>query len=98
MPDGADGAGPRIDTLRVATYVVPTDAPESDGTFAWDKTTVVVVEAAAGGVTGLGYTYADRATAVAIRDSLAPVVTGQDAFATAAVYAAMVGQVRNVGR
>jgi L-alanine-DL-glutamate epimerase-like enolase superfamily enzyme len=98
MPEGSDGAGPRIETLRVATYVVPTDGPESDGTFEWDKTTAVVVEAAAGGVTGLGYTYADRATAVAIRDALAPVVIGQDAFATAALYARMVGRVRNVGR
>jgi len=98
MSAGSEQAGPRIDTLRVATYVVPTDGPESDGTFEWDKTTCVLVEATAGGVTGLGYTYADRATAVAVRDALAPVVTGQDAFATAALYARMVGRVRNVGR
>ncbi|HSS40098.1 MAG TPA: enolase C-terminal domain-like protein [Polyangia bacterium] len=98
MSAESEGAGPRIDTLRVSTYVVPTDGPESDGTFEWDKTTAVVVEAMAGGVTGLGYTYADRATAVAVHDALAPVVIGQDAFATAAVHARMVGRVRNVGR
>ncbi len=80
------------------TYVIPTDGPESDGTFTWDKTTAVVVEATAGGATGLGYTYADRATAAAIREALAPVVVGQDAFATSALYARMVGRVRNVGR
>jgi L-alanine-DL-glutamate epimerase-like enolase superfamily enzyme len=98
MSAASDGAGPHIDTLRVATYVVPTDGPESDGTFEWDTTTAVIVEAGAGGVTGLGYTYADRATAVAVRDALGPVVVGQDAFATAALYARMVGRVRNVGR
>ena len=97
MSAESDGAGARIDTLRVSTYVIPTDAPESDGTFAWDKTTTVIVEATAGGVTGLGYTYADRATATAVSDALAPIVVGQDAFATAALYAAMVGRVRNVG-
>ncbi len=98
MSAESDGAGAHIDTLRVSTYVIPTDAPESDGTFAWDKTTTVIVEATAGGVTGLGYTYADRATATAVSDALAPIVVGQDAFATAALYAAMVGRVRNVGR
>ena len=93
-----ENGGPRVDSIRVETYLIPTDGPESDGTFAWDKTTAVIVEAVAGGVTGLGYTYADRATAVAIREALAPVVIGQDAFATAAHYARMVGRVRNVGR
>lgn len=87
-----------MESVGVATHVVPTDAPESDGTFAWDRTTVVVVEVTAGGVTGLGYTYADRATAAVVRDSLQPVVVGQDAFATSALYAAMVGRVRNLGR
>ena len=89
---------PPIESLGVATYVIPTDGPESDGTFEWDHTTAVVVEVAAGGATGLGYTYADRATAALIRESLAPVVTGQDAFDTAALYARMVGRIRNLGR
>ena len=33
-----------IRALRVAAYRVPTDAPEADGTFAWDATTLVLVE------------------------------------------------------
>ncbi len=87
-----------IERLRVSTYVVPTDGPESDGTFEWDRTTAVVVEATSAGATGLGYTYADRATAALIREALAALVTGQDAFDTAALYARMVGRVRNLGR
>ena len=35
--------------LEATAYTVPCDAPESDGTFAWDSTTIVVVEAAHGG-------------------------------------------------
>jgi hypothetical protein len=54
----------RIDEILVSVYTVPTDAPESDGTLAWDATTMVLVEARAGEVTGLGYTYADIGTAV----------------------------------
>jgi hypothetical protein len=42
----------------VRTFCIPTDAPEADGTIAWDATTMVVVTVAAGGHTGLGYTYA----------------------------------------
>ena len=65
----------------VSAYKVPTDAPESDGTYAWDHTTLVVVEASAGGRTGLGYSYADTATAALIRDLLAAIVRGRDAMA-----------------
>lgn len=32
------GDGPTIDSLRVSVYTIPTDAPESDGTIAWDRT------------------------------------------------------------
>ena len=37
-----------VDRPEVGAYTIPTDAPESDGTIAWDSTTVVVVEATAG--------------------------------------------------
>ena len=39
-------------TARVPAYTIPTDEPESDGTLEWDSTTIVVVEAHAGGMTG----------------------------------------------
>jgi hypothetical protein len=34
-----------IDRIETRCYEVPTDRPESDGTFAWDSTTIVVVYA-----------------------------------------------------
>ena len=37
--------------------MVPTDAPEADGTLAWDKTTLVLVTARAGGQQGIGWSY-----------------------------------------
>jgi L-alanine-DL-glutamate epimerase-like enolase superfamily enzyme len=87
-----------VDEVEVAAYVVPTDAPEADGTLSWDSTTIVVVQAHAGAETGLGYTYADLSTAKLIESKLAGIVTGADAFAPQAAWAAMVGQIRNLGR
>lgn len=87
-----------IERIEVSAYKVPTNGPESDGTYAWDSTTLVVVEATAGGVTGLGYTYADIATARLVHDTLAGVVRGRDAMAVPGCWAAMVGAIRNLGR
>ena len=41
-----------IERINVSVYTIPTDVPESDGTLEWDKTTLVLVEAMAGGLHG----------------------------------------------
>ncbi|HTP19881.1 MAG TPA: enolase C-terminal domain-like protein [Solirubrobacteraceae bacterium] len=87
-----------VDELEVAAYTVPTDAPEADGTLAWDATTIVVVHAHGGGESGVGYTYADVSTAKLIASKLAGVIHGRDAMAPQAAWAAMVQQTRNLGR
>ncbi len=87
-----------IDDIRVAVYTVPTDTPESDGTLEWDSTTLVLVEASAGGHCGLGFSYADSAIAALIRDRLAALVVGGDAMAVDRAWAAMIGTIRNLGR
>jgi L-alanine-DL-glutamate epimerase-like enolase superfamily enzyme len=97
-PSRDPSGGPTVETLQVSTYVIPTDAPESDGTLEWDQTTLVLVEVSAGDVKGIGYTYADTATAEVVRAHLSSVVVGQDVFATAAIYAKMVHTIRNLGR
>jgi L-alanine-DL-glutamate epimerase-like enolase superfamily enzyme len=96
-PRSRGGDGP-ITTLSAAAYTVPTDAPESDGTYAWDRTTIVVAEVEARGARGLGYSYASSAAARLIATQLAPAVTGRDPFAIPEIWSAMVGTVRNVGR
>jgi hypothetical protein len=40
--------GPAIEDVAASVYVIPTDAPEADGTLAWDETTLVLVTAKAG--------------------------------------------------
>ena len=73
-------------------------APESDGTYRWDSTTLVLVEIEAGGLTGIGYSYADTATARLIRDVLADVIRGHDSMAIPGAWSSMMSAVRNLGR
>ncbi|MBW3540041.1 MAG: hypothetical protein KY476_07220 [Planctomycetes bacterium] len=52
-----------VERLSVTACEIPTDAPESDGTHEWQSTTIVIVELAGGGATGLGYSYTHAAAA-----------------------------------
>lgn len=87
-----------IEQIHVSAYRIPTDQPEADGTIEWDSTTLVLVEIAGGGHTGLGYTYADEATAHLIHATLADAVSGCDAMNVPAAWSAMVHTIRNLGR
>jgi L-alanine-DL-glutamate epimerase-like enolase superfamily enzyme len=87
-----------IEKIEVSTHTVPTDLPESDGTLEWNSTTLVLVRSHGGNEHGLGYTYADTATATLIHDVLARVVQGQDAMAPASSWNAMASRIRNLGR
>lgn len=91
-------SGAAITSIEVGAYRVPTDAPESDGTLAWDATTLVVVRIQGGGRTGLGYTYADHAAAALVQEKLAPEIIGKDALQTAARTADLRRTVRNLGQ
>jgi L-alanine-DL-glutamate epimerase-like enolase superfamily enzyme len=87
-----------IGPVRARAYTIPTDAPEADGTFAWDATTLIVVEVEGGGMTGLGYTYTSGTVAKLISGELAGAVSGGDAMDPPAAWRAMQRAVRNVDR
>ncbi len=91
------GSRPRIERLTARAFRIPTDAPEADGTIAWDSTTMVLVQIDAGGCQGLGYSYASAAACRVIDDVLRPCVSEQDAFDIPRLWLAMVGAVRNIG-
>lgn len=86
-----------VERVHAAAYRVPTDAPESDGTLAWDATTLVVAEVEGGGARGLGYTYADAAAAAVVNGLLSEAVRGADALDAPAASRAMRRALRNVG-
>jgi L-alanine-DL-glutamate epimerase-like enolase superfamily enzyme len=87
-----------IKDVRVSVFTIPTDAPEADGTFTWDRTTMVLVEISAGGTIGIGYTYADESTATLIDKTLSKLIEGKDALANTELWSAMLWRVRNLGR
>ncbi len=87
-----------IDAIKISAFTIPTASPEADGTCWWDKTTTVIVQPSAGGVTGIGYSYADTATAELIGAHLKKAVVGKDAMDVAAAWIAMVYEIRNLGR
>jgi L-alanine-DL-glutamate epimerase-like enolase superfamily enzyme len=84
---------------RIAAYTIPTDAPEADGTFAWNKTTIVIAEVEASGVTGIGYTYADNSTAKLAQTLLEErIINRHDALDISAIALDLSLAVRNLGR
>src|SRR5690348_4346377 len=87
-----------VDHIVVSAATIATDYPEADGTLAWDKTTIVIVEAKSGDVSGIGYTYADLSAAILIERVLKSVVEGHDVMDIAGAWNSMVHAVRNLGR
>jgi L-alanine-DL-glutamate epimerase-like enolase superfamily enzyme len=77
---------------------VPTESEETDGTLAWDATTLVAVWILGGGLEGFGYSYAAAGAADLIADQLAPHLIGRDAMAPEARHAEMTARVRNLGQ
>src|SRR6185312_6140677 len=97
-PSARLAAASPVTALTATAYTIPTDAPEADGTLAWNDTTLVVAQAHCGGATGTGWTYGSPACATLINDLLADQVIGRSAVDVAGTADAMVKALRNVGR
>jgi L-alanine-DL-glutamate epimerase-like enolase superfamily enzyme len=88
-----------ITDLRTSVYRVPTDRPEADGTFQWDCTTMLLVEAVAdSGQRGCGFSYCAGAAANVVHHVLAPIVVGSTLADLGRTWSSMVASVRNIGR
>ncbi len=81
-----------------AAYTIPTDAPEADGTFAWDSTTLVVVEIDAAGERGFGYTYTQTTAAALARTLIEKQLVGENAFDIPRLFGKLRIAQRNYGR
>jgi L-alanine-DL-glutamate epimerase-like enolase superfamily enzyme len=91
-------AGVAVEAVHARAFQIPSATEEeSDGTLVWDSTAIVVVEAQADGVTGLGYTYCHPAAAQVVAGKLAGSVEGADALMPERAWAAMQVQARQLG-
>jgi L-alanine-DL-glutamate epimerase-like enolase superfamily enzyme len=88
----------KIESVTVQAFTIPTETPESDGTLEWHETTIVTVNVRAADTEGIGYSYADVATAHLIEHTLAPKIVGGDPLANGAAWQTMVRAIRNLGR
>jgi L-alanine-DL-glutamate epimerase-like enolase superfamily enzyme len=86
-----------IERVEVEAYKIPTDRPESDGTYRWEATTLVVAHIFCAGTRGMGYSYADQSAAALIKGKLAEVLQGQDPFDIPACWHALQQTLRNLG-
>ncbi|HEY2383786.1 MAG TPA: enolase C-terminal domain-like protein [Terriglobia bacterium] len=87
-----------VTQLDVSAFTIPTDFPEADGTIEWDSTTIIIVEAHAGGQTGIGFTYGDLAAGRLVDRVLTPLILGKDAMTIEERWSSMLRAVRNIGR
>ena len=87
-----------IESVTAAAYTVPADAPEADGTLAWDSVTLVLAQVRAGGEQGIGWTYGSPACAAVISGMLAGVVHGRPALDVPGASQAMIRAARNITR
>jgi L-alanine-DL-glutamate epimerase-like enolase superfamily enzyme len=90
--------GPKIESTTASAHTIPTDAPEGDGTFAWESTTLIVVQMRCDKQTGLGYTYSHKTAAPLARELMKKHVEGQSPFDTGALFSSMRKAQRNYGR
>ena len=88
----------RIKDVKVSAYKIPTATPEADGTTEWNSTTLVLVEVIAANKTGIGYTYANEATAIVIDQVLKKIVNDANALDIPSLNAKMVAAIRNEGQ
>ena len=86
-----------LEALTARVYTVPTAMPETDGTAAWDATTVVTVTADADGETGLGWSYTDPRAAQIVAGVLGPLLSGSDPDDLPAIRHRMLAATRNMG-
>ncbi len=87
-----------VSSIRSRAYRIPTNGAEADGTLAWSATTAVVVEIAADGLVGTGWTYASEACIPIIERELTEAVMGTDVMDIPRAHEAMVRSCRNLGR
>ena len=88
----------RVTQESVFCYRIPTEEPESDGTLKWDHTDLILVQLHSGDTQGMGYTYANPATAKMIKEILFQEVHNEDPMDISRLWYKMLSKIRNLGQ
>lgn len=90
--------GDLIERIETMALTIPTDSPvETDGTLAWDSTTMVLVFVFTRDMQGTGYSYTDAGARHIIENKLKSLIIGKSALDTNACWADMLSAIRNDG-
>jgi L-alanine-DL-glutamate epimerase-like enolase superfamily enzyme len=84
-----------VEHVGVSAFTIPTDAPEADGTLAWNSTTLVLVEIRTAGEQGLGFTYGNGGIATIAKRLSEKCLLRKSAFDIPALHESMLKEVRN---
>jgi L-alanine-DL-glutamate epimerase-like enolase superfamily enzyme len=87
-----------VTEVLASAFTIPTDKPESDGTLAWNETTMILVKMRGGDQEGIGYTYGHVSITGLINSLLSSLVIGRDPMDVTAIHTAMVKHIRNNGQ
>ncbi len=83
--------------ITLAAYKIPCEIHESDGTFEWDSTTIVVVSIKMDQWTGMGFSYGHEACLDVIKNTLSPHLKQIDVQDLPSIFGHMKNSVRNIG-
>src|SRR5947209_5025403 len=87
----------KIKRIRTMIYEIPTDSPESDGTFEWNKTTLIIVEIEANNEKGIGYTYGHRSISEVIQNPFAKLLENSNPMDIPLLWDKLLNAARNMG-
>jgi L-alanine-DL-glutamate epimerase-like enolase superfamily enzyme len=87
----------KINSVKTSIYKIPTNSPESDGTFEWHETTLVLVVVTAGNHTGLGFSYGHEAMSYVIHNTFAPLLKNGNPMDVTLLWEKMLEASRNIG-
>lgn len=87
-----------MEKIKIAAYEIPCDSPESDGTFSWKTTTLILVTLQSENKTGLGFSYGHEASLDIIKKTLSPFLETAFHWEFPLTYNRMLHSLRNIGK
>lgn len=86
-----------ISSVSILLFEIPCEYPESDGTYQWSSTTLIVIILEAENKKGMGYTYGDASVFSLLKDNFAPQLKNTNPFDNTHTICKLAASARNAG-